>query len=179
LKRINVIGVSGSGKSTFAKALAEKLGYPHIEMDALFWGPNWYWPSDEEFFEKLEAGISGDNWVLDGNYSRSQPIKWKNVDTIIWIDLPFSRTLFQSVVRTVKRCWSKKELWPGTGNTESFRKSFMTRKSIIWWMIQSYSRTKKRYIQLFVELDAKGVNCTRLRSHEEIDSFLHTISEDG
>ncbi len=39
--KLNVVGTSGSGKSTFSKALAEKLAIEHIEMDQIFWGPNW------------------------------------------------------------------------------------------------------------------------------------------
>ena len=47
--RINIVGTSGSGKTTFAKSLAQILTYEYIEMDQLFWGPNWNCPSDEEY----------------------------------------------------------------------------------------------------------------------------------
>ena len=46
--RINVIGTSGSGKSSFSKRLAEKLDVPYIELDALHWKPNWTKSTDEE-----------------------------------------------------------------------------------------------------------------------------------
>ena len=90
--RINVVGSSGSGKSTFAKKLAERLQIPHIEMDQLFWGPDWHWPSDEEFLPRVKEAIAGDRWVLDGNYSRTTQLKWAVADTVIWIDLPFITT---------------------------------------------------------------------------------------
>jgi hypothetical protein len=48
-------------------------------MDAVFWGPNWHWPGDEEFFTKLKNELSRDAWILDGNYTRTIPIKWENV----------------------------------------------------------------------------------------------------
>jgi adenylate kinase family enzyme len=78
-KRINVVGTSSSGKTTFSKFLSNILGIDHIEMDGIFWGPNWYWPSDEEFFSKLREALKKDAWVLDGNYTRSIPIKWKKM----------------------------------------------------------------------------------------------------
>ncbi|WP_413699614.1 shikimate kinase [Psychromonas sp. KJ10-10] len=49
MKRINVIGTSGSGKSTFSQKLALKLNYPYLEMDNMFWKANWVESSNEEF----------------------------------------------------------------------------------------------------------------------------------
>ncbi|HTE18391.1 MAG TPA: AAA family ATPase, partial [Armatimonadota bacterium] len=40
-RRIVVVGSSGAGKSTMAAALSQRLGLPHIELDALRHGPNW------------------------------------------------------------------------------------------------------------------------------------------
>ena len=73
--RINVLGTSGSGKSTFSKKLADKLNVPYVQLDELFWKPNWTESSDEELFPKLEKAVSSDEWVLDGNYTRTIPIK--------------------------------------------------------------------------------------------------------
>tara|TARA_B100000029_G_scaffold512514_1_gene609361 strand:+ start:9644 stop:9868 length:225 start_codon:yes stop_codon:yes gene_type:complete len=73
--RINVLGTSGSGKSTFSKNLAEQLNIPYVQLDELFWKPNWTESSDEEFFPKIEDALSPDEWVLDGNYIRSTPVK--------------------------------------------------------------------------------------------------------
>jgi len=49
VKRINVKGTSGSGKSTFAAELARRLDLPYVELDALHHGPNWSEPTDEGF----------------------------------------------------------------------------------------------------------------------------------
>ncbi len=70
MKKINVIGTTGSGKSTFSRKLADKLSYPCAHMDELFWKPNWVESSDAEFFPKVESFVSKDSWVLDGNYKR-------------------------------------------------------------------------------------------------------------
>ncbi|MEX0941049.1 MAG: AAA family ATPase [Pseudomonadales bacterium] len=84
MKRINVVGVSGSGKSTFSRALAEAMGIPYIEMDDLFWQPDWQQPDDETFYATLRSALEPDVWVLDGNYARTMPIKWERADTVIW-----------------------------------------------------------------------------------------------
>lgn len=57
ISRINVVGTSGSGKSTLSKKIAEVLEHPYVEMDKVFWKPNWEQPSDEEFFLKLENAL--------------------------------------------------------------------------------------------------------------------------
>lgn len=41
MKRILIIGNAGSGKTTFAKALAEKTHLPLIHLDKLFWCGEW------------------------------------------------------------------------------------------------------------------------------------------
>jgi adenylate kinase family enzyme len=51
--KVNVIGTSGSGKSTFLKALACALNIPYVEMDRLHWKPNWTESSDDEFSSHL------------------------------------------------------------------------------------------------------------------------------
>ena len=83
--RINVVGSSGSGKSTLARKLADRLGHPYIELDAVFWRENWTQPPDDEFLPDLEAALKGDAWVLDGNYQRTTPIKWRKVEMVVWL----------------------------------------------------------------------------------------------
>jgi adenylate kinase family enzyme len=64
-----VIGSTGSGKTTFARALAQRLGIPHIELDALFWQPNWTMTAPDEFKQRVAAALGAGEWVVDGNYN--------------------------------------------------------------------------------------------------------------
>jgi len=48
--RVNVKGIGGSGKSTFSRELAERLGVPYLELDAIHHGPNWTETSADEFW---------------------------------------------------------------------------------------------------------------------------------
>lgn len=125
--KINVIGCSGSGKSTFARQLASLYAVPYIEMDALHWQKNWQPATDEQLYKKLSQALQNapNGWVLDGNYTRTQPIKWKEVELVIWLDYSFLRTLYQSVRRVFSRIRSKQELWPDTGNYESWKNVFL------------------------------------------------------
>jgi adenylate kinase family enzyme len=56
--KINVIGTSGSGKSTLAKQIATELAIPYIEMDRLYWRPDWQGTPDD-VSGKAGAGATG------------------------------------------------------------------------------------------------------------------------
>ena len=179
ISRINVVGTSGSGKSTFARRLSSQMGFPYIEMDKIFWGPNWKWPSDEEFFSNLKIALSGDAWVLDGNYTRTIPIKWEKVDLVVWLDYSFSRTLYQAINRALKRSWSKVELWEGTGNRESFRQSFFSKKSIIWWTITTHGKVRAKYESFLTNKQFSHIEFVRLRTRLEAEQFLAQMKLPG
>lgn len=144
MQRINVVGTSASGKSTFARALAEKLGLAYIELDNLFWLDDWQQSADTDFFAKIQAAIeqAPNGYVIDGNYTRTIPIKWAQADTIIWLDLPFHSNLLRSVQRAVQRAVSQQTLWPNSNNRETIRQLF-SRDSIVWWMIKTHQKNRR------------------------------------
>lgn len=174
--KINVVGTSGSGKSTVARALAKELNYPYIEMDALFWGKNWTMTTDEIFFDKLTKALDQKDWVLDGNYHRTIEIKWKEVDMVVWLDYSFFRTLYQAISRAFKRIITRKELWAGTGNREQIWMLF-SKDSIILWTLKSYSKIKTRYTNLMKDPDYSHIQFVRLRNPKAYKAFLKNISE--
>lgn len=174
MQKINVIGTSGSGKSTLARALARQLGYPYIEMDAVFWRPNWTESPDADFFPKLAQLLEPPGWVLDGNYTRTIPIKWQAVDTVIWIDRSFGRTLYQVIRRSLLRLWSGEELWPNTGNRQTWG-SLFSRKSIVWWSLQNYFPTRRKYLRMMADPQYAHITFIHLRSAKAIKNLLDQL----
>lgn len=172
IERVNVIGTSGSGKSTFGRQLAVLLGLPFVEMDSVYWGPNWKEPTDEEFIPKLTTITDRERWVLDGNYSRTTPVKWRQVQLVVWLDLSFVRTVLRVSARCVKRSITKVEIWPDTGNRESLRNAFLSRDSVILWAITSYRRNRQRYAEMMGSPEYDHIWFVRLRSQYDINMFL-------
>lgn len=152
------------------------LQVPCIEMDRLFWGPNWHKPDDDEFFNTVREALKAPAWVLDGNYTRTIPIKWAEVDWVIWLDYSLGTTLWQAVKRAVRRAWSKEELWPGTGNRESFRQTFFSKDSMIWWSLTTHRQTRVKYEGVMADPEYARVRFVRLRNHMEAAVFLREMA---
>lgn len=174
MNKIIVIGTTGSGKSTVARKLSQKLNLPYIQLDFLFWKPKWEESTDEEFFSKIEKTIDKPQWVLDGNYGRTNHLTWKEADTVIWIDLPFWLTFYQNFKRALTRAITRKELWEGTGNKESFLRIF-SKDSILIWLFKTYSSNVSRYQARMIDPAYKHITFHRLRSKKEIADFLKKI----
>lgn len=172
--RINVIGNSGSGKTTFSRQIAGQLVLPYVELDALFWLPNWQESSQESFLAKVEAAVAGDAWVLDCNYTRTVPIKWRRVQTVLWLDYPLPLVAWRTIVRAASRAATKQELWPDTGNRETFRKAFLSKDSIILFSISKYHSTKRRYQKLFANPSHPSIEFIRFRSPAQAKAYLQS-----
>ena len=173
-ERINVVGTSGSGKSTLAREIASRLDLPYIELDRLFWKANWTEPTDDEFFPKLRDALSTSRWVLDGNYDRTRQIKWKQVQTVVWLDLPLYLVFARVVTRAITRSYTGKELW--AGNKETFKKAFLSRDSIILWSLTNFAHNRTRYRALSENDQYRHIQFVRLRSTKEVNQFLSNLN---
>ena len=75
MKRVAVIAsASGNGKTTVGRALADRLGIPFHELDALHHGPNWTEATAAELRLRVEPILRSDAWVVDGVYRNSSAI---------------------------------------------------------------------------------------------------------
>ena len=119
MARVVVIGSSCVGKTTFAQALARVLSSPHIELDALYWQPNWTPRPPEEFRKLVEQELSQGCWVTDGNYSVVRDLVWSRATTVIWLNYGFPLVLWRALTRTARRVLTQEELF--SGNRESLR----------------------------------------------------------
>jgi adenylate kinase family enzyme len=174
IKRINVVGTSGSGKSTFCKKLAAIIDAPYVEMDKIYWRPNWTTWTEEEFFGKVEQELNRKKWVLDGNYTSTTPVKWKNVQMVIWLDYSFLTVMSRSIKRTLWRAISREELWEGTGNKESLSKMF-SRDSIVLWAYNTYDNNRVKYAKMMADDKYAHIRFVRLSSPLEAETFLNEI----
>ena len=88
MKRIMIIGCPGSGKSTFARALAKKTGLPLHYLDMMYWNPDRTTKPKEEFRAALSETVKLPEWIIDGNYGSTLELRMEACDTVIFLDYP-------------------------------------------------------------------------------------------
>jgi adenylate kinase family enzyme len=118
---------------------------PVVELDAIYWLPNWQAKPLDQFRTDVQAALDAcpQGWVCIGNYSHVQDLVLSQADTILWLRLPFRVSFWRLFKRTVARAWTQQLLWEGNPNRESWRQSFCSRDSILLYAITS----RKRHVE--------------------------------
>lgn len=172
-QRISVVGTSGSGKTTLARHIAQRLAIPHVELDALHHEPNWTQAPTYVFRQRVERSLSGDNWVVDGNYSKVRDIVWSRADTVVWLDYPLPVTMGRVVRRTFRRVVTQEDLW--NGNRETWQMMF-SRDSIILWALTTYRKNREQYPILFKQPEYAHLKVVHLHSPQATNAWLKNLT---
>lgn len=173
--RILIIGTSGSGKTTLARKISKALAIPDIELDALFWKPNWTQSNKEEFRSKIQASINkSSGFVIHGNYNQVRDLTWGNSDIVIWLDYSKKLIMWRILKRSIYRILSREALW--ANNKETIKKTFLSKESIILWSWNTYEVRKKQYIDLIENPEYANIKMIRIRTPKESDKFLKSIA---
>lgn len=173
--KIAIVGTSGSGKTTLARQTSQRLAIPHVELDALYWEPNWTEATIEVFRLRVETALSGDAWVVDGNYSKIRPLVWSRADTIVWLDYGFPLVMRQILQRTIRRVVLREDCC--NGNRETVQKSFLSGDSVIVWAAQTYQENRRKYATLFQQPEFGHLKKVRLTSPNMAQHWLEEVSQ--
>ena len=155
-----------------ARRIAEALGAPFVELDALHWEPDWQEAPDDELRERVSEATRGSFWVVDGNYSKVRDIVWGRVDTVVWLDYSFSRIFLRLLWRTLRRGIRREELW--SGNRESLTMA-LSKDSILLWAITSYPKNRERYTKLISAPEYAHIQFLRHGSPRETEAWLKSL----
>ena len=102
VERVAIVGCGGAGKSTFAAALGERTGLPVIHLDRYFWKPGWVETEREEWRRRQAELLSGDRWIVDGNYAGTADERFARADTVIVIARPRLACIAGAIRRTAR-----------------------------------------------------------------------------
>ena len=173
-RRVLVAGASGSGKTTLAAILGPLLGVPHVEIDALFHGPEW--TPRESFAAEVEAFSAGPGWVTEWQYGDVRAMLAERADLLVWLDLSRATVMRQVARRSLGRRLRRQVLW--NGNVEPpLWTVFTNSEHIVRWAWTTHAESAQRaavLCQLRPELTV-----VRLRSWRETDQWLDGALRDA
>jgi adenylate kinase family enzyme len=174
MRRVAVIAsASGNGKTTMGRELAERMGVPFVELDALVHGPDWTETTDGVLAAQLAPVLARDGWVIDGTYRRKLGDRvLEAADVVVWLDLPIRVWLPRLVRRTGRRLIGREEIW--NGNRESLRGAVWGRDSLLRYALQSHFARRREWPG---ELSAFPV--VRLRTTAGVHAFLTAAARGG
>jgi adenylate kinase family enzyme len=174
--RIVVWGVTGSGKTTLARQLGTTLELPVVELDAIRHANGWDSTDWDDFRSILAQRLDHyeDGWVLEGSYSRIMDAYLSRADTLLWLHLPWRVSFARLLRRTVARAWDQQPLYNEHGPHESWRQSFLSRNSILWWSLSTY-RSRERIIPERIANLPASIKAHKLRSTGDVARLLASL----
>ncbi len=163
MKRIVVLGCPGSGKSTFARRLSERVGAPLISLDDI-WRPEWTDADVPEFRTRVAGAHAGERWVSDGNFAHTTfDLRLPQADLIVWIDPPRPLCMWRALVRIFR---------PG----EAHHALELPR---VMWSIWRFDRVNRRHIEQGRCIHGREVPLVVLRRKKNVEAFLGAIVLSG
>ena len=161
MQKVIVIGCSGAGKSTFSRNLRDRTGLPLYYLDMIWHKPDKTTYSREEFDLSLDNIIRQDKWIIDGNFSRTLPVRMAACDTVFLLDMPLEVCL----AGVTSRIGTKREEMPWV--EDGFDADFKLR-------IENFAKDELPQIyELLKKHSDKKVIV--FKSHAEIDTYLENL----
>jgi len=163
-QRILILGRTGSGKTTLARELAATIGVPHVELDALYFGPDFSTAPLPVLRERTSAAIAGDRWVTDGNKSAVRDLVWPRADTVIWLDYPLVVSLWRLGRRALWRTSVLKAQATARGGKAGLARQLRSAAKGVLTALRSHKGQRREYPRMFAEQENQHLAVVRLRS---------------
>lgn len=160
-KRVAVIGCPGGGKSTFSRALRDRVGLPLYHLDAIYWRDDRTHLSREEFYPLMQEIIAREEWIMDGNYNATLEWRISACDLLIFLDYPAEVCL--AGVRA-RRGQKRSDMpWVEEGDDEEFLE-----------FIRAFeTESRPRILELIEKYPDKAV--VTFRTREEAEGYLREL----
>jgi adenylate kinase family enzyme len=168
MRKVLVIGPGGAGKSTVAKRLGQLLQIEVKHLDRFYWRAGWTEPSKEDWLQTVTELVSGDSWIIDGNFGGTLEFRLRHCDTIVFLDMPRLLCLWRIMKRRLLyRNRSRPDM--AEGCREKIDLEFV---DWVW----NYSRTTRPKVIKLLEEQAEGKQVVWLRSDAEVEKFLASLT---
>jgi energy-coupling factor transporter ATP-binding protein EcfA2 len=174
-QRILILGRTGSGKTTLARELAAAIGVPHVELDALYFGPDFSTVPLCVLRERTSAAIAGDRWVTDGNKRAVRDLVWPGADTVIWLDYPLAVSLWRLGKRALWRTSVLKAQAAQRGGKAGLPRQFLSAAKGVLTALRLHKGQRREYPRMFAEQENQHLAVVRLRSPRATRRWLARV----
>ena len=168
MRRIAILGCSGTGKSTLARHIGARLDLPVVHLDTLFWEPGWVEAETPVFRQRVIQALAANEWVCDGNYmTKTADLRLPQADLILWIDQPVWLRIWRILRRTLSHMGKSRVDLP-EGCPERFDRTFLPFLKWTW----DFDRVTRPRIQAALDTRIPEKRVTHLRGDREIATYL-------
>lgn len=168
MSRIAILGNTAGGKSTLARHLSKTRNLPHIEIDKLFWSPDWSLVPSEIYNRDHDAAIGQQRWIIDGGGDLASVERRVNRATeLILLDFPLWIHFWRAAERQM--AWANGTIQNPPGGGQSMPPTGRLFE-IIWDVDREWMPVLRRLCQ---EHEEKGKKVIRLTTLEALDAFTN------
>ena len=168
MKKVIVLGNSGSGKSTFTTLLADKLHIDFLHLDPLVYKYSWDNPEFEEMEKKVEELIYKDSWIIDGNFLNNALNRFKECDTIVFLDLN-RFVCMNSVIKRHKKYKGKHRDSRSDDCDEKLTLSYLK------WVVRDFYKTSRKIILKHIK-DHPEKKVVILKNRRQVNNYLKEVN---
>lgn len=167
MRRVAIIGSTGSGKSTVARRLGHGLGLPVVHLDTLYYRPGWEPTPADEWGRMQQELVQRDAWIIDGNYKGTLPIRLRAADTVVFLDLPRAVCLGRVLWRRL-RYLGRTQPYMTAGCPERFDRNTLQFLRYTW----RYPERTRPEVLALLEEHAAHAQLIRLTTGGDVEAFL-------
>ena len=95
-------------------------------------------------------------------FSGMHPLILQRATDVVWLDYSRWTIMRRVIARSVSRAASDRELWPGTGNRESWRR-WLDKEHPIRYAWDTHAKNRARYEALFASPEMAHLRVQRLQ----------------
>ncbi|MFX3640200.1 MAG: AAA family ATPase [Candidatus Pristimantibacillus sp.] len=152
-RKIHIIGSVGSGKTTLARKLSNKLSIPHYELDNVVWKRHKRRDikrTEEERDQLLSTIILSNTWIIEGaHYNEWVFQSFHNADLIIFLDTDNSKRKYRIIRRFILQLLRIEK--------SNYKPTFELFRNMFIWNDNFESRIKPKVINKLGQYSSKSI----------------------